>query len=543
MQVQSMKIDTPKAESHELNFSETGKFGYVAKAFQERDKNILQQIQRFPSLENFAALAKGRKSNYKARTDLLEVLKEQYKGETISEKQGFHLDKLALDSTVTVTTGHQVCFLGGPLYMVYKAMHTIKLADELNATQKDCHVVPIFWMATEDHDFDEIAKLSIFNKSKSLTDSDNLLPVGTYTLQAFKELKEFAYSFFDGFEGFENISNDIDAIWASSSTLSQFTFRLLNLWFGDRGLIVLEPQHPKLKKHFTEVLRTELNGNSIQKSVEEAIEGFQEPLKVQAPPRSCNLFFIRDGKRYRLDRDQTDFSLHPGAESIKKEELLRTLEEHPEAFSPNVILRPVYQELVLPNIAYIGGAGEMAYWLQLPKMFEELNVPFPQLMLRNSFQLVDSGVAKKVHKLDLSPKELFMDKNLLVNQIIASDDKSENLDFQDSMTKLSEAFTQIAQQVANVDPTLKATVEAQEKNTAKAIDGIQKRVKKKLKENQEVKINQLGSILDRLFPNGGLQERHENVLHYLAKHGTGFFELLYQESSAIHPRFKLLYLP
>ena len=542
MEAPSMQMNKSSFKSFELSFAKTGKFTDVVKKYQEEDKSLLPFLKQYPSTENFASLAEAKLKDFGNRDILVRHFSRVYK-EQGSDEQKNNIAKLALENTVTVTTGHQLAFAGGPLYFIYKAIHTIKLAETLNKQLQDVNVVPVFWLASEDHDFDEIAQITIFGKKHALKKSDNLIPVGDLNIQDVKELKDFALGFFEGFESEALINATINDAWERSNNLSDFTFNLLNTWFANRGLLVLDPQTKELKSAFSNIVAGELESNLVETAVNRLTDKFPSGLKIQAPPRPCNLFFIKDGNRYRIDRKGEGFELMPGNIEVSKDELLASLKSDPQLFSPNVLMRTLYQECILPNIAYIGGGGEMAYWLQLADLFEEVKLPLPQIMLRNSFQLVDSGVSKKIEKLALSPEEIFLSEQILIDQLIADSDSGNLLDFSDFEEQATLLFNNMAERAKSIDPTLAPSIEGQGKGVLKSIEGIQKKLKKRLKEKQEVEINQISTIQQRLFPGGGLQERSENVLHYLAKHGDAFFDYIYEESGDIKPVFKLIYLP
>ncbi|MGB0167607.1 MAG: bacillithiol biosynthesis protein BshC, partial [Luteibaculum sp.] len=305
----------------------------------------------------------------------------------------------------------------------------------------------------------------------------------------------------------------------------------------------LNADQKELKHLFAPIIRKELESNFVETQVSETITSFPDELKVQAKPRPCNFFLFKAGKRLRIDREKDHFTLHPSGEKISKQELLDLLENSPEAFSPNVLTRPLYQEYILPNLAYVGGGGELAYWLQLKNMFQDAGLSFPHLILRNTFQLVDSGVAKKLQKLNITAEEIFLDEQLLINQHLAETQDTELIDFGAELRKKEEWIVSIEKKVKAIDPTLVSSVEAQSKNFEKFLDSLSKKLKKRLKDRQETEINQIASVKERLFPEGKLQERSENVLHYLAKHGFSFFDLILQESGGLNSTCKVIYLP
>ncbi len=531
-----------EAQAFTIPFEKTGFFGAVPRDFVAKDSKLLPFLEQFPSLASYRQKATDRSAQFEHRQVLVAAFKEQYQNMELSAAQQKNLEALS-DNGVTVTTGHQLCFMGGPLYFIYKALHTIKLAQELNSSGVDVPVVPVFWLASEDHDFDEIAQLTVFGKKEALQDSENQIPVGKLPLHIFEPLKDFALSFFEGWESEAYIKSWLDDAWSQSNSLKDFTLRLLQHWFSPYGLLALDADVPSLKALFTSTVQKELETSFVSEAVHKTVSQFPDAYKQQAPPKACNFFLFEEGKRFRLDKEADHFSLHPTGKQFTPAEIQARLEQSPEDFSPNVLTRPLYQETILPNIAYIGGGGELAYWIQLTDAFKEAQIPMPQVVLRNSFQLVDAGVAKKLAKLDLEPKDIFLDEQLLINQHLAATEDVEVLDFAKAEDPKNAFFERIKKQVAEVDPTLVGSVEAQEKNVEKFLEGMQKKLKKRLKQKQETEINQIQSIKARLFPEGGLQERSENVIHYLAKHQQSFFDYLLEQSTGIDSSFKVIYLP
>ncbi|MGB0166058.1 MAG: bacillithiol biosynthesis protein BshC, partial [Luteibaculum sp.] len=173
----------------------------------------------FPSIESFRKKARERVTDFQYRDQLKAAIKNSSSGLELSAAQQNNLELLGEKNTLTVCTGHQACFLGGPLYFVYKALHTIKLAQELNEKLDGFKVVPIFWLAGEDHDFDEIAQITVFGKKKALSNPDNLVPVGEIDKSVFEELKSFALSFFEGWESEAEIKAWLEEAWGNSNTL------------------------------------------------------------------------------------------------------------------------------------------------------------------------------------------------------------------------------------------------------------------------------------------------------------------------------------
>jgi len=225
--------------------------------------------------------------------------------------------------------------------------------------------------------------------------------------------------------------------------------------------------------------------------------------------------------------------------SYTPEEIEIELKSNPQNFSPNVILRPLYQETILPNLAYIGGGGELAYWFQLKSMFNSFNVTFPMLVLRNSVLLIGKNEARKMQNLNLSVLDLFGDKEEQIKTLVLEQADSE-ISLEQEKLELSAIFENIATRAASIDPTLKAMVLAEEKRALNSLEGVEKRMMKAEKDKHSLAINQLTGVYDKLFPEGSLQERHNNFFEFYLKHGHSFLEELFKNLDPLDFRFTIL---
>ncbi|MEO1714846.1 MAG: bacillithiol biosynthesis cysteine-adding enzyme BshC, partial [Bacteroidota bacterium] len=309
-------------------------------------------------------------------------------------------------------------------------------------------------------------------------------------------------------------------------TYGQAMQALVHQLFGQEGLVVLNMDEPSLKRAFIPHLRRELFDRPSQALVEEATKELEAAgFSGQAFPREINLFYLTDQSRERIVLENGRFSVLNTDLSWSEAEMEKELEQHPECFSPNVVMRPLYQEAILPNLAYIGGGGEIAYWLERKAQFELFGLNFPMLVRRNSVLWIDKGSSKKINKLGLEIADLFVETETLVKQFVKNQSEHE-LNFQAETQQLQSLFTQIVDKVKTVDPTLVRTVKAEEANQMKSFKQLEGRILKAEKQRFEVSLNQIRGLKEKLFPNQGLQERHDNFMPFYLKHGDDYLQTL-----------------
>src|SRR5690606_19297596 len=300
----------------------------------------------------------------------------------------FRSEKLADSQTYTVTTGHQLNLFTGPVFFIYKILQTIKLADHLNQTFPEQRTVPVFWMATEDHDFDEI---NHFNTRGNYyeTKAEAGGAVGRIQPDDHFFIAEFEKEFTDSVYGTELILM-MKRAYKKGNSLAQSTRILVHELFADYGLLVIDGDDADLKSQMKAIFRGELLNRDLFETTKPTVSQLTERYgKVQVNPREINLFYLSD-MRGRRELDGEKYIIIDKNISFSKDEILTELENHPEKFSANALMRPVYQETVLPNIAYIGGNAEIMYWLELKLYFEKLALPFPVLIPRNSMLFVSA---------------------------------------------------------------------------------------------------------------------------------------------------------
>lgn len=460
------------------------------------------------SVEDLKRQAELKISTYSTdkRQVLVNTLKSQMES-SASESQLQNLTLLSNSNTVTITTGHQLTLFGGPLYLVYKVMHVVKLVEEFNANSSTQKAVPVFWMASEDHDFDEISNAFLFNQELKWN-SEQTGAVGRMNTSDFKVVFE---QFSALFAGKETAIQELLSIPVNENYADYFQ-RFLTHLFADYGVLVLQPDNHSLKEQFLPVILSELDNDHSLKSVEISNKELEKlGFQPQAIAKNCNLFLLKDGKRTRIDRVTKGCAVD--GEIYSLEQLVHMAQSRPEDFSPNVILRPVYQETILPNICYVGGAGEMAYWVQLKGVFEEKKTLFPVIAQRNSVILVDGGTEKKLAAINLSWTDFKDDKEELKKAQLKLW-SGEDVDFTEIRSALDGLKNEMISKASQTDKSLESFAEAEVVRLQKQIENFEQRVVKQVKQKNEVQLKQIDGISDKLFPSGGLQERHFHWLHF-----------------------------
>ncbi len=495
-----------------LPLAQTGQFSSLFLDYINKQEELAPFYNRFPDVAAFGGQLADKHFDTLKRQILVDALERQY--QAVETKPDFSV--LLQPNTFTVTTGHQLNIFSGPLYIVYKLITTIKLARKLKETYPDYNFVPVYWMATEDHDFAEINHFSLFGNNYSWQTEQRgavgrMNPQELQTL--FKQIPEKLFLFEDAY--------------LKQPTLADATRYYVNELFGAEGLVCLDADDAALKRIFSPVMRDELTQQKSGELVQRQTEKLEKiGYKTVIAPRDINLFYLDDQVRERIERKEngTYRVLHTSL-TFSEEELLTALDEHPERFSPNVVLRPLYQETILPNLAYIGGPSEVPYWLQLKPVFDHYQTAFPILMPRNFALYVPSVSAKRITKLGLTPEELFMDLITLKRNYVEHHTRH-SLKFDNENKMVNKALDAILHKAQMVDPTLEKAVLAETKRFTNAVARLEKKMRRAEERNQEVGIRQLMCIKSELFPNGGPQERSENFLTFYLNDPTFLQQML-----------------
>ncbi|MBL7980332.1 MAG: bacillithiol biosynthesis cysteine-adding enzyme BshC [Flavobacteriales bacterium] len=471
-----------------------------------------------------------------AREVLVRVLRSQYQGLPAEAAVEQSLRDLARPDAFTVTTGHQLVLFGGPLYVPFKLLNTIRVAREL-AAATGRPVVPVFWMATEDHDRAEIDH-TFFGDHKLQWPGHAGGAVGRMALDGITSALEEAIAHLGEGAHAAEMAALLREHYRPERTLAEATRRFVHALFGRFGLLVLDADHPELKRLFAPVVKEELLNQVAERSVSYANARLAEHFAVQAHAREINLFHLRPGHRSRIILEWDGFRVLDGGPTFTLDQLMAEVDTHPERFSPNVLLRPVYQEVVLPNVAYVGGGGELAYWLQLRWLFQALQVPMPRLILRTSAGFISTKRLRQWHALDLATEELFADQSPLMARV-ASARATFSADLAAERQRLSAFYDDLLAKASTADATLRGAVEARRTSALKGVDRIERSMVRAAKRQQDTAMARMRSAHAELFPGGGLQERRANILPMLAARGVGFLDELLGNLDPLSPCFSL----
>lgn len=526
-----------------IAFRETKYFSNFICDYLEQKRDLNDLYHRFPLLENFKAQVeeKSKSFNNEGRQVLVTVLKEQYDVISTSELTSKHIESLNSENTFTITTGHQLNLFTGPLYFLYKIISTINLTKELKAKYPKYNFVPIYWMASEDHDFEEINYFN-FKGKKIQWNSEQTGAVGHFSTEGLDAVFEVVSAEFGQGKNAEQLKDWFKKAYLEHDNLADATRYLANELFGEQGLVILDSDQRDLKRLFIPNIEKELVEKTAFKQVSQTnkkLDGLG--LKVQVNPREINVFYIKGGTRERIVENNGTFSVLDTDITWRESELLEHLVEFPERFSPNVIMRPMYQEVILPNLCYIGGGGELIYWLQLKTNFEAQGVTFPMLLLRNSALVKTKKQAEKLTKLNISDKDLFLDRHSFINKKVRKISNID-IDFSEQLQHLENQFKDLYQLGEQTDKSFIGAVKAQEVKQLKGLKHLEERLLKAQKNKLADQIRRCTELQEQLFPGQSLQERNTNFSELYLEYGAQLIPELMKSLEPLKGEFLILNL-
>ena len=487
-----------------IDFKDTHSFSSFFTDYIEQKEPLKPFYHHFPSPANFKEQIKEKSGFSSASRQILSAsLIKQY-GDlktTGLVKQNFEL--LKDNKTFTVTTGHQLNIFTGPLYFIYKIVTVINACKRLKESYPEYNFVPVYWMASEDHDYEEIKYFRLYGTNYTWN-TDQQGAVGRFHLNDLKNV-------------ISQLPGDISVFkeaYEKNKTLAAAVRQYVNSLFGETGLLVVDGDDHTLKILFKEVIQNDLFTHTPKEHVDRDTDRLQKlGYHTQVNARETNFFYLDKGIRSRLEKSGDRFIVVDSSLSFSKEEIEKMISEEPEKFSPNVILRPLYQEIILPNLAYVGGPAELVYWLQLKGVFNHFKIPFPILLPRNFAMVMDTPTYKKFEKTNLQIKDLFETKNYLFNQWVVNNSQYD-LSLGKEIKSLQSVLDGVKERVTEIDSTLNQLVAAETKRTMNGLERIEKKMLKAEKRHHSDKLRQLEAVKEALFPNGSLQERIDNFLNF-----------------------------
>lgn len=528
-----------------LPYEQCGYFSAIVTDYLKGESSLDPFYAYRPSIQGIKDAIHHRSGYPINRALLVSVLKEQYRDTPITAKQEEHLQLLALENTYTVCTAHQPNIFTGYLYFIYKVLHAVKLAETLSQQIPDCCFVPVYYMGSEDADLEELGHIYLDGK-KYEWETEQQGAVGRMKVdRALVQLITAISGQLLVYPSGKKMVDMMQDCYREGIAIQEATFKFVNNLFAEYGLLILLPDNRLLKNEFASIIRKELLEQFSHPVVDDTVSSFPDKYKIQAAGRELNLFYLTEGARERIEfvrdaKSQEEFwQVVNTNKQFSRKEILEELDLYPERFSPNVILRPLFQETILPNIAFIGGGGELAYWLELKNVFKAAGVFYPVLVLRNSFLLLDEKANALMRKLGLTTEEIFRPESDILNTLVRNQ-SNHQLSLDQEKELMQNLYNRMKAVAGNVDTSLLAHTEALETKALQKIEALEKKILRAEKRKFDAQQRQLHTLKEQLFPRNNLQERVENFMLLYAKEGDTLIQRLYNHSLSLEQQFTVL---
>ncbi|MCB0852374.1 MAG: bacillithiol biosynthesis cysteine-adding enzyme BshC [Bacteroidetes bacterium] len=457
----------------------------------------LRDFYQYPiQTPDFQSIIKNKSRESIDRKLLQEVIREQYQGLPDYDLVNKNIELLGQENTFTVTTGHQLVLFGGPLFTTYKVLSTIKLARELSEQFSSYNIVPIFWIHTEDHDYEEINHFYTSFFDKKTYPGNFQSKVGDHILE-------------DAIQGMvpEHLPENLKNAFRPGIPLAQAYREFMHHLFGPYGVVMLDADDPRLKKKFENVIKEEIHDSIAYKQVSKISQDLdQAGYKLQIAPREINLFFLDQAGRNRIISSNGGFSAVDRDLNWTTKEMDDMIVNNPGHFSPNVSLRPLYQESILPNLCYFGGWGELSYWLQLKGIFDHFGVNFPLLLPRMSATIYTRKQWNKWQELGFSPEDI----NHSVHEVFRKYvhriwDDGPYQALKSNITASIEALREYTEN--EIAQTLSRSVDAQKTKMNNFFGNFEKKIHRVIRADNPKIFREIEELKNELQPDRMVQER------------------------------------
>jgi bacillithiol biosynthesis cysteine-adding enzyme BshC len=509
-------------------------------------KIFLDYLDHFPRVKDFylheptmkAVIREAKALKYprERATAVAAILRKQNAAFGSDTRTQTNLDRLA-NGAIAVVSGQQVGLFGGPSYSIYKALMAIQVADEL--TREGFDAVPIFWMATEDHDVDEVRYTTWFHGGRSTrfelpAPGDAGQPVGRIALgPAIGEIVREASDVLEQ-QGGSLLAHILRDAYAPAETYGTAFAKMFARLFAGRGLILLDPLDPELHRLASPLYeraaaeRDKLNNALLRRGKDLEKAGYPAQVKVTA--KSSLLFYTDGGVRQVVSSSATGFQA--GAKAWTREEFARLVSSEPENFSPNALLRPVVQDFLLPTATYIAGAAEIAYFAQSQVVYNELLGRMPVILPRAGFTLVDAKAAKLLRQYHLAVEDIWRGSQEVSRRLErGAVPKVLGARFEREQKQIARALAQLGKQIARLDVTLHGAVDTAQKKIAFQLDKLRRKTGRAQDQKSAVLRAHQHFLESLLYPHHALQSRELGFLPLLARWGPSALDALQKCSS------------
>lgn len=493
----------------------------------------------FRHLASFRHQTEKVKSRDMDLESLGEVLLEQNREYGCGSQTCENIERLTRDRACAVVTGQQVGLFSGPLYTIYKALTTIKLSEHLNQNFQG-NYVPVFWLASDDHDFAEIDHINLLNEDNQVEKihykpSSSTLKIPASKLILSAEISNCIQCLQDLTRNSEFkpkiLSHLSEAYQAGRSFAEAFAGWMTRL-FMSYGLVFVDASHPGLKKLGKKVFAHEIAEYSP--STKRALETSNKlrqagyHTQIQLHEGILNLFLVEQERQTIKSKDE-DFFVKGAGQTYKKSELLALLDEKPEIFSPNVLHRPIYQDALLPTVAYVGGPAEIAYFAQMKGVYESFGLPMPVIYPRKTVTVIEKKVNSILENFGADIQDIWKDVDGIIRESVKKQVPG-SIDevFRNASSHLGQEFQSIKQEVMAFDPALKKSVDLASKRMNRQMRFLEEKILRAAKKRNETITQQLQKAKNNLYPTNRLQERVFNIVPFLIKYGYAFLDKLYE---------------
>lgn len=551
-------VDLLKKNSAQIETVSFREITHQSKLFLDFQINNLELKEFYPQksadLKDFAKVVLN---SYKIdRQKLCDILLETNKNFQTSDKTLENIKLLREDDTVAVVTGQQAGLFSGELYTIYKALSAVKFAEDLR--RQNIKAVPVFWIAEEDHDFDEVKKTSVLNRDESIIKFENTpqnysegLPVGRVKLnETIRKTIEELFENLPQTEFSAQTKNSLLETYQSGETFSTAFIKFLAKIFADFGLIFLSPLNEKLKQLCAPIFvaaiekSEEINESLLERNKE--LQNQNYTAQVLVTENSFPFFYQeKNGKRLALkrDRENSKIKVQNSKTEFSKTELLEIARNTPQNLSPNALLRPVVQDYLLPTLTYFGGAAEIAYFAQNSAIYRILNRPTTPIRHRASLTIVQRKHARTLEKYDLIFNKLFAGKEKILAEIVEKYLANETAEtFAEVEEIINTQLNVLDKSLTEIEPTLAANLANRSKKINWHLEALRKKFHlAEIRKNEIVK-RRIDNLFTALYPNDALQERTLNVVTFLNLFGANFIDWIYQAIDSDEKNHQILYL-
>ena len=507
----------------------------------------------FRDLTSYARQAENVRSRYLPREKLSEILKESNLRYGCGAPTLRNIQKLVEDKACAVVTGQQTGLFSGPLYTIFKALTAIRLAEYLSR-EKSGTCVPVFWLASNDHDFAEIDHINLLDKenrikaiqyrgpSTALKSPVSQVVLSQDSSDCIRQLEELTH---DSEFKPEILSQLRDAYRPGQTYVEAFA-RWMTRLFQSYGLIFIDPEHPGLKDLGKDVFYSEIaqNSPSTQGARETSQKLDQKNYPTQVPQREgiLNVFLV-DGERRSIRVEDNGYRIKGKTHTYSKDELLQLVEKEPHTFSPNVLLRPLFQDTLLPTIAYVGGTSEVAYFAQMKDVYRSFNLPMPVIYPRKSLTLIEKTVDKTLQTYSLKVEDIWRDADEKINGLAKQQFPPSLTEvFQITTSHINRDLADIKREIQAFDPVLEKTVDQTVRKIRHQLSLLEAKTLQASKKRNIVLMNRLNLAKNSLYPNRHLQERVFNITPFLFKYGFALIDRLYEAVDITHDDHQVINL-